>query len=87
VLSERERRTLKRIERHLAESDPALAQVLSSGVPPRPLWANPTLLIVVGLALLVFGSVIVAVPVVVLGIALAVLAMFTAHRRPWVEPA
>jgi hypothetical protein len=82
VLSERERRALARIERHLADSDPVLAHILSSGTLPRPQWANPTMLLISGLMLLVFGSVIAAVPVAVLGIALAVLAMFTAHRRP-----
>ena len=87
MLSERERRTLARIERHLADTDPALALVLSTGTLPRPRWANPTALLVMGLVLLVFGSVIAAVPVAVLGIALAVLAMFTAHRRPTLGPA
>ena len=68
VLSERELRTLARIERHIADTDPALAQVLSTGTLPRPRWANPTALLVTGLVLLVFGSVIAAVPVAVLGI-------------------
>jgi hypothetical protein len=87
VLSERERRTLARIERHIADTDPALAQVLSTGRLPRSWWANPTALLVTGLVLLVFGSVIAAVPVAVLGIGMAVLAMFTAHRRPAPGPA
>jgi hypothetical protein len=82
VLSERERRTLARIERHLKESDPILAQILSTGELPRPRWANPTVLLVTGLLLLVFGCVIAAVPVALLGITMAVLAMFTAHH-PW----
>jgi hypothetical protein len=87
VLSERERRTLARIERHLADTDPTLAHVLSTGTLPRSRWANPTVLLITGLVLLVFGSVIAAVPVAVLGIAMAVLAMFTAHRRPRLGPA
>jgi hypothetical protein len=87
VLSERELRTLARIERHIADTDPALAQVLSTGTLPRPRWANPTALLVAGLVLLVFGSVIAAVPVAVLGITLAVLALFTAHHRPRLGPA
>lgn len=87
MLSERERRTLDRIERHLADTDPALADVLSTGALPRNRFANPTALLVAGLVLLVLGSVIAAVPVALLGIALAVLAMFTAHRRPTLGPA
>ncbi len=87
MLSERERRTLARIERHLSESDPTLARVLATGSPPRSAWANPTMLLAVGLVLLVFGGIIAAVPVAVLGVALAVLAMFTAHRRPTLGPA
>ena len=87
MLSERERRVLARIERHLADTDPGLAQILSSGRLPRPRWANPTALLIIGLALLVFGSVIAAVPVAVLGIGMAVMALFTAHRRPRLGPA
>lgn len=87
MLSERERRTLSRIERHLSESDPALAQVLATGSPPRSAWANPIMLLAVGLVLLVFGGIIAAVPVALLGVAIAVLAMFTAHRRPTLGPA
>ena len=87
MLSERERLTLARIERHIAATDPALARILSTGTLPRPRWASPTLLLVTGLLMLVFGSVIAAVPVVVLGIAMAALAMFTAHRRPGLGPA
>ena len=87
MLSERERRVLARIERQLADTDPALAQILSSGMLPRPRWANPTALLIIGLVLLVFGSVIAAVPVAVLGIGMAVMALFTAHRRPRLRPA
>jgi hypothetical protein len=87
VLSERESRTLARIERHLAATDPRLARILSTGVLPRPRWANPTVLLVIGLLMLAFGSVIAAVPVVLLGIAMGVIAMFTAHRLPWLDPA
>jgi hypothetical protein len=82
VLSERERRTLARIERHLVESDPGLARILSTGALPRPRWANPTVLLIAGLMMLVFGCVIAAVPVVMLGIGLAVMALFTAHNLP-----
>ena len=87
MLSERERRVLARIERQLADTDPGLAQILSSGMLPRPRWANPTALLIIGLVLLVFGSVIAAVPVAVLGIGMAVMALFTAHRHPRPRPA
>ncbi|OLT17642.1 hypothetical protein BJF78_12695 [Pseudonocardia sp. CNS-139] len=87
MLSERERRTLARIERHLADSDPALARVLASGTLPRPRWAHPPALLVSGLLLLVFGSVIATLPVAVLGIGLAMAAMLVAHHRPSLGPA
>jgi hypothetical protein len=86
VLSERERRVLARIERHLTESDPALAEILTTGTLPRSRWANPVVLLVTGLLLLVFGCVIAAVPVALLGIAIAVGAMYTAHRHPRPHP-
>jgi hypothetical protein len=82
VLSERERRILARIERRLTESDPALARLLSTGSLPRNQWPSPTALLVLGLGLMVLGGLVAAVPVAVLGMALTVLAMFTAHRCP-----
>lgn len=81
MLSERERRVLARIERQLIESDPDLAR-LFAGADADSGGAAPTFLLVAGLALLVLGSLVAAVPVAVTGLALAVFALFTAHVRP-----
>lgn len=78
MLSERDRRVLARIERHLIESDPDLAR-LFAGAAPRDTGTTPTFLLVVGLALLVFGSIVAATPVAVAGMALAVFALFTSY--------
>jgi hypothetical protein len=81
VLSDRERRTLARIERELTTSDPDLVKLfVAAGLrdTSRPV---PVLLLVTGLALLVFGSVIAVVPVAVLGMVLSVFALFTARGR------
>jgi hypothetical protein len=81
VLSDRERRVLARIERQLIESDPDLARLFAGGA-PRSGGDTSTFLLVAGLALLVLGSIVAAVPVAVAGMALAVFALFTAHARP-----
>jgi hypothetical protein len=81
VLNERERRVLARIERQLIESDPDLAR-LFAGAGRSSSGTAPTFLLVAGLALLVFGSIVAAVPVAVAGMGLAVFALFIAHTRP-----
>lgn len=81
MLSDRERRTLARIERHLVESDPDLAR-LFAGAPVRDDRIAPTFLLVTGLALLVFGSITAAVPVAVTGMALSLAALVLANARP-----
>ncbi len=81
VLSDRERRSLARIERHLVGSDPELARLFAGQ--PRTVAARPgsTFLLATGLLLLVFGS-IAAVPVAVLGMAVSLVGLFTAYARP-----
>jgi hypothetical protein len=87
VLTERERRALARIERHLSGTDPALARLLATGSPPPSRWTSPTVLLAAGLALFVLGCLLSAVPLAVAGIGLAVTALFTAHRCPRLYPA
>lgn len=80
MLSDRERRILARIERHLVESDPELARLFAGAHRPAD-GPTPTFLLVAGITLLVLGSIAAAVPVAVAGMALALVALFTAHAR------
>lgn len=82
MLSDRERQTLARIERHLVESDPELAGLFARAALRGSGNATSTFLLVAGLALLVLGSAVAAVPVAVAGMGLAVFALLTTHSRP-----
>lgn len=84
MLSDRERRVLARMERHLWDTDPAfcgLFQRPGSGVrrSMHAAGALPCLLLAAGLALMVLGGITAAVPVAVSGILLAVLSLGLAH--------
>lgn len=90
MLSERERRTLAAIERHLAESDPDLARLFANGIPRRSGFSIPTFLLVTGVVLMVLGSMLVTASVAVTGIAFAVTALGLAYFRSgqgWPSPA
>jgi Protein of unknown function (DUF3040) len=81
VLSDRERRVLDRIEQELRRSDPALVRKFSRMRARR--MSRPALLLTFGLIMMVFGSAIVSVPVAVLGMVVAAIALVGAyHRRP-----
>ena len=81
MLSERERRVLDRMERDLRRSDPAFVRKFARMRARR--ISGPAMLLTVGLALMVFGSAIVSVPVAVLGMGIAAIALFAAyHHRP-----
>lgn len=81
MLSDRERRALARMERELNASDPDLVRLFASTASSGADSPLPTFLLVAGLALLVFGSLIAAVPVAVVGMVLSVFALFTARGR------
>lgn len=82
MLSDRERRTLARIERHLVESDPDLARLFATAATRRPGGSTPRFLLFAGLALIVLGSIVATVPVVITGMMLALIALFTAYASP-----
>lgn len=72
MLSERERRTLDDIERELATSDPELAHLLATS-PTRPVQvAFPQVFIVIGLVMIVLGSVMVSIVLAAFGMMLTV---------------
>ncbi|SHK81364.1 Protein of unknown function [Pseudonocardia thermophila] len=78
-MSERERRTLARIERHIAETDPRLARMLARHrVPGRP---RPVLLLAIGLAAILVGSLTVLVPLVLGGALVSLAALVVAAVR------
>lgn len=81
MLSDRERRTLARIERELTASDPDLVRLFADKVTRGSAGDTPIFLLVTGLALLVFGSLIAVVPVAVVGMIVSVVALFTARGR------
>lgn len=81
MLSERERRALARIERELTASDPDLVRLFAGAAVRGSGSDAPILLLVTGLALLVFGSLIAVVPVAVIGMIVSVVALFTARGR------
>jgi len=72
---------LDRIEQELRRSDPALDRKFTRMRARR--ISGPAMLLTFGLIMMVFGSAIVSVPVAVLGIATAAIALVGAyHRRP-----
>ena len=81
MLSDRERRTLARIERELTASDPDLVQLFARAAARRSDSDAPIFLLVTGLVLLVFGSLIAVVPVAVIGMIVSVVALFSARGR------
>jgi hypothetical protein len=90
MLSERERRTLAAIERHLTESDPELAGLFARGVPRRSGFSMPTFLLVTGVVLMVLGSMLVTASVAITGIAFTLTALGLAYFRTgqgWPSPA
>ncbi len=86
MLNDRERRILARIERQLVESDPDLARLFDRHVAAGRVSSMPTFLLVIGLALLVLGSVVAAVPIAVAGMTLSIFALFTAYVRSGSRP-
>ena len=87
MLSDRERRTLARIERHLLESDPDFARKFARATPTAQ-SPIPMFLLVAGLTLMVLGSVVAAVPVALAGITLSLLGLVAArHRSSMIPPA
>jgi Flp pilus assembly protein TadB len=81
VLSDRERRVLDRIEQELRRSDPDLVRKFTRMRARRVSGAS--MLLTFGLVLLVLGSAIVSVPVAVLGMVIAAIALVGAYyRRP-----
>jgi hypothetical protein len=78
VLSDRERRVLDRIEQELRRSDPDLVRKFTRMRSRR--MSRPAVLLTIGLVVMVFGSAIVSVPVAVLGIAIAAIALVAAYR-------
>jgi len=78
-MSERERRALVRIELHLAESDPRLAWMLKTHRLPG--HSAPVLLLAIGLAAILLGSVTATIPLVLCGAALALTALVVAAIR------
>jgi hypothetical protein len=78
-MSEREHRTLARIERHLAESDPRLAWMLSTHRLPGQ--SAPVLLLSIGLAAILLGGVTATIPLVLGGAATALAALVVAAVR------
>jgi Protein of unknown function (DUF3040) len=81
VLSDRERRILERIELHLVESDPEFARLFATFHHRHGESRVPAFLLVVGLALMVLGSMTVAVPLALAGITLSIFALFSAYTR------
>lgn len=81
MLNDRERRVLARIERQLRDTDPHLAQLFDGSAPSDP-GVTPRFLLVTGLALLLLGTVLVAVPVAVAGMVLSGFSLLVAHTRP-----
>ena len=78
-MSERESRALSRIERQLAESDPRLASMLKTHRLPG--HSVPVLLLAIGLASILLGSVTATIPLVLGGAAIALSALVVAALR------
>lgn len=82
MLNDRERRTLARIERQLVESDPDLARLFAEAALRNGEGSGPTVMLAVGLALMVFGSMVTLVPIAVVGMLVSLTALYVAARRP-----
>lgn len=82
MLSERERRVLARIEAHLADTDPDLVRLFRDG--PRRIGTSglPRTLLIFGLAMIVLGSLVTAVPVALFGVMLTLAALYIASVQP-----
>lgn len=80
MLNERERRVLARIEQHLVTSDPDFARLFQTAA-RRQAGTTPRMLLAVGLALLVLGAAVTAVPVAVLGMLISMVALVAAFQR------
>ena len=79
-MSERERRVPEHIQRELRRSDPDLVRSFARLGKRR--ITGPSMLLTVGLIVMVAGSAIVSVPVAVLGIGIAAVALVAAYHRP-----
>ena len=79
-MSDRERRVLESIEQELRRSDPELVRLFARL--GRRRMTGPSMLLALGLVVMVLGSAIVSVPVALLGIAIAAVALVAAYYRP-----
>lgn len=80
MLNERERRILARIERQLVLTDPEFVRRFETAA--RGYTGNlPRLLLAVGLALMVFGSASISVPIAAFGMLVAAVALVVAYGR------
>jgi hypothetical protein len=79
-MSDRERRVLESIEHELRRTDPRLVRQFARLGKRR--ITGPSMLLTLGLVVMVLGSAIVSVPVALLGIAIAAVAVVTAYYRP-----
>jgi hypothetical protein len=79
-MSDRERRVLESIEQELRRSDPQFVRRFARL--GRRRMTGPAMLLVVGLVVIVLGSAIVSVPVAVLGMGIAGVALLAAYHRP-----
>lgn len=91
MISERDRRALAKIEQHLIATDPELVRMFREG--PRRTGRGhghglPSALIVFGIVVAIFGSVISTAAVALLGVAFIVLALYVAAVRAdvWKRP-
>ena len=80
MLSDRERHTLARIEQQLVSSDPDFARLFDTAARRRS-GATPRALLVMGLALMVLGTAVTAVPVAVFGMLISAVAIVAAFQR------
>ncbi len=80
MLNDRERHTLARIEQHLVSTDPDFARLFHTASSRRS-GATPRVLLVMGLALMVLGTAVTAVPVAVFGMLISTVAIVVAFQR------
>jgi Protein of unknown function (DUF3040) len=79
-MSDRERRVLESIEHELRRTDPRFVRQFARLGKRR--ITGPSMLLTLGLVVMVLGSAIVSVPVALLGIAIAAVALVAAYYRP-----
>lgn len=79
MLSDRERRTLADIERALVSSDPDFARLFSG---QNGGLGGPAVMLAFGLGVMVLGAAVVSVAVAVVGMVLALGALFAGYQRP-----